>query len=99
MKKTGMIALKNNFARYIEQVKRGESIVIMERKQPVALIVPVSSPGKKLDSDNDRLARLERRGLIRRGTPGGLKWLLKRRPVKLTGSVLQNLIDERRKGW
>ena len=99
MKKAGIVALKNNFSRYIGQVKRGETIVVMERKQPVALIVSVLSQGKKVDSDDDRLARLERKGLIRRGTPGSLKWLLKRRPVKLTGSVLQELLDERRKGW
>jgi len=99
MKKVGIVALKNNFSRYIEQVKRGESIVVMERTQPVALIVPVSSQGKRLDSDNDRLARLESKGLIRRGTPSSSKWLLKRRPVKLAGSVLQDFLDERAESW
>ena len=99
MKKASIAKLKVNLSRYLDQVKRGESILVIERKQPVAMIVPVSSTGKRLESDNDRLARLERNGLIRRGTPGRSKWLLKRRPIKVTGSVLQDLLDERANGW
>ena len=99
MKKAGIAALKNNLSRYIDQVKAGESILVMDRNQPVAQIVPLGSKGRGLASSEDRLTRLERKGLIRRGTGSSIKWLLKRRPPKLKGSVLQDFLDERRSGW
>jgi hypothetical protein len=49
--------------------------------------------------DGERIARLERKGLIRRGSGDPKKWLAKRRVVKLRGSVLKDLLDERRSGW
>ena len=51
MKKASIAKLKLNLSRYLDQVKRGESILVIERKQPVAMIVPVSSTGKRLESD------------------------------------------------
>ena len=99
MKKAGIAALKNNLSRYIDQVKGGESILVMDRDQPVAQIVPLTSVTRGLGSHEDRLLRLERKGLIRRAAAGNRKWLVKRRPVKIKGSVLQDLLDERRSGW
>ena len=99
MKKAGIAALKNNLSRYIDQVKAGESILVMDRNQPVAQIVPLGRKERGLASAEDRLTRLERKGLIRRGTRSSIKWLLKRRRPKLKGSVLQDFLDERRSGW
>ena len=99
MKKVGITRLRNNFSRYIDQVKQGESILVMDRNQSVAQIVPLGSKGRGLAFAEDRLTRLERKGLIRRSTGGSIKWLLKRRPPKLKGSVLQDFLDERRSGW
>ena len=99
MKKAGIAALKNNLSRYLDQVKGGETILVMDRNQPVAQIVPLPSAARGLVSDDDRLSRLERKGLIRRAIPGHNKWLAKHRPVKVKGSVLQALLDERGSGW
>ena len=99
MKKAGIAALKNNLSRYLDQVKGGETILVMDRNQPVAQIVPLPSAARGLVSDDDRLSRLERKGLIRRAVPGHNKWLAKHRPVKVKGSVLQGLLNERRSGW
>jgi len=99
MKRAGIAALKNNLARYLDQVRGGESILVMDRNRPVAQIVPPPTNGRGLVAEEDRLARLEKKGLIRRGSTGSLKWLAKRRPVKLKGSVLRDLLDERRSGW
>ena len=99
MKKVGIATLKKNFSRYLGEVKAGESILVTDRNQPVARIIPLVSMGHELGSGEDRLTRLERKGLIRRGTGGSIKWLLKRRPPKLKGSVLQDFLDERRSGW
>jgi prevent-host-death family protein len=68
MKKVGITRLRNNFSRYIDQVKQGESILVMDRNQSVAQIVPLGSTRRGLASAEDRLTRLERKGLIRRGT-------------------------------
>jgi antitoxin (DNA-binding transcriptional repressor) of toxin-antitoxin stability system len=99
MKKTGIAELKNNLSRYLDQVKSGETILVMDRNQAVAQIVPLPSAARGLVSDDDRLSRLERKGLIRRAVPGHNKWLAKHRPVKVKGSVLQGLLDERGSGW
>ena len=77
MKKAGIAALKNNLSRYLDQVKSGETILVMDRNQPVAQIVPLPSAARGVVSDDDRLSRLERKGLIRHapfpGTISGLQ--------------------------
>jgi prevent-host-death family protein len=99
MKKTGIADLKNNLSRYIDQVKGGESILVLDRNQPVAQIIPLQSAARGVASNEERIARLERKGLIRRGSGDPKKWLAKRRLVTLRGSVLKDLLDERRSGW
>jgi prevent-host-death family protein len=99
MKKAGIADLKNNLSRYLDQVKSGESILVLDRNQPVAQIIPLQGGVRGALAENDRLARLERKGLIRRGTGGSGRWLTKRRLVKVPGSVLQDVLDERRSGW
>jgi prevent-host-death family protein len=99
MKKAGIADLKNNLSRYIDQVRAGQSILVLDRNLPVAQIVPLQSAARRSLSDDDRLARLERKGLIRRGAGESQKWLGKRRPVKIKGSILRDVLDERRSGW
>jgi prevent-host-death family protein len=99
MKRAGIADLKNNLSRYLDQVKGGESILVLDRNQPVAQIIPLQSAARGAIKRDDRLARLERKGLIRRGSGGSGQWLIKRRLVKVSGSVLQDLLDERRSGW
>jgi prevent-host-death family protein len=91
--------LKNNLSRYLEHVKAGGSVMVLERDRPIAQIVPLSeSRGRRAGTDA-RLARLERRGIIRRGTGGLPDWLGQRRPPRLRGSVLKDLLAERGRGW
>src|SRR5688500_12459654 len=98
MKKAGIAALKNNLSRYLDQVKGGETILVMDRNQRVAHRVPVPRAARGVVSDDDRLSRLERKGLIRRAGTEHNKWLAQHRPVKVKGSVLQDLLDKRRSG-
>jgi hypothetical protein len=51
--------------------------------------------------DEERLARLERKGLIRRGTGDFAEWLKTQKPIKIPGGagVLQALLEERESGW
>ena len=98
MKKAGITELKKNLSRYLERVKRGESILVFDRNQPVAQIMPLQKTPRGVTSDAARLARLERKGLIRRGNGESGLWLVQPRPAKVSGSVLQDLLDERRSG-
>jgi prevent-host-death family protein len=92
--------LKNNLSRYLDHVKAGGSVLVLERDRPVARIVPLSGPrGPRVGADDARLTRLERRGVIRRGAGGPPDWLGRRRPPRLRGSVLKDLLAERGSGW
>src|SRR6267142_2859183 len=98
MKKVGITELRKKLSRYLAQVNRGESILVFNRNQPVAQFTPLPKASRGVTSAAARLARLERKGLIRRGNGDSGLWLVKRRPVKVPGSVLQDLLDERRRG-
>jgi antitoxin (DNA-binding transcriptional repressor) of toxin-antitoxin stability system len=91
--------LKNNLSRYLQHVKAGGSVMMLERDRPVAQIVPLSGSRGRRAGVDARLARLERRGIIRRGTGGLPDWLGQRRPPRLRGSVLKDLLAERGRGW
>jgi prevent-host-death family protein len=99
MRKAKIAELKNNLSRYIKYVRAGGSVLVLDRDEPVAQLVPLPRTSAAR-TDDERLDALERQGLIRRGTGGPPDWMTwrKRRP-RLRGSVLKDLLDERRSGW
>lgn len=99
MKRAKIAELKNNLSRYLDYVKGGGSVVVLDRDQPVARIVPAYEVARSGRVGDERLVRLERRGLIRRGAGGLPAWLGRRRPPRLRGSVLRDLLAERETGW
>jgi len=89
--------VKNGLSALIDRVKAGESIVVTDRGVPVAVIEPVSG---RIDVE-DRLARLERAGIIKRGT-GAPPVELMRTPGPKLGegpSLVEIILEERRTGW
>lgn len=81
----------------VDQVRHGESILILDRGRPVARLESV------LDAEfasQDRMARLERQGLIRRGERKNLQRLFEKPPPTPKGgaSALELLLKERRSG-
>ena len=72
-------------------------MLVLDRDRPVARIVSVATTRRS--NDDGRLARLERRGLARVGTGGLPAWFGRRRPPRLRGSVLRDLLAEREEGW
>jgi prevent-host-death family protein len=89
--------VKNGLSAIIDRVRAGESIVVTDRGVPVAVIEPVSG---RIDVD-DRLARLERAGLVRRGK-GEVPIELMRTPgPRLPDGVdiVEYVREERRTGW
>ena len=63
MKRTSISHAKSQLSALLDRVRHGETIVIEDRGVPVAHLVPVA--GRATTSDRDRLARLERQGILR----------------------------------
>jgi antitoxin (DNA-binding transcriptional repressor) of toxin-antitoxin stability system len=95
MKVVQIAEAKTQISRHLEYVKRGGTIRIVDRDRPIADLVPVQA-----DNDGDDaalLARLEKRGLVRRGKRGPVPAdLLRPGPAGNRAGVLDALIEERR---
>jgi prevent-host-death family protein len=89
---------KNQLSALIDRVRHGETIVITDRGRPVARLVSALT-GPTEDPDG-RLARLERRGGLRRATaPPPRALIMKKLPkVKKPSGVVDALLEERREG-
>ncbi len=99
VKRARVAELKNNLSRYLRHVRAGESVIVMDRDEPIAQLVPIRRAGTGAGTDAERLRRLETRGLVRRGMGGLPPWLGKRRPPRFRGSVLRDFLEEREAGW
>ena len=94
--------VKDGMSAYLRRVKSGESVLVMERRTPIARIVPVgldAEDGKEADQvDKEaKLARLERAGIVvRRGSGSPLDML--GQPLRSGVGVLEALLDERLEG-
>lgn len=94
MEKATISEIKNRLSAYLKKVKAGQSILILDRDQPVARLERV----EREQHPDDRLTRLERAGLIRRATqPVPIKTLKAPAP-KTKAGVLQALVEDRREG-
>ncbi len=97
MKRTaGVAELKANLSQYLDQVKRGEEVVITERGAPIARLV-------RLEGEEEQDARIER--LVREGvlSPGSGRFpeellVPPKGDPSVGASVLAALIEERREG-
>ena len=97
MRKATISQFKNQLSAYLDQVRSGETLLICDREVPIARVERVV--GKS--SANERLARLERAGLLRRATrPVPLDLLREGAspPALADSGVLQALLDERSDG-
>ncbi|MFZ2060890.1 MAG: hypothetical protein WAU82_07750 [Candidatus Binatus sp.] len=102
MKKAKIAELRNGLSRYLDHVRAGGSVIVYDRDTSIAEIVPLTK-GKavsKQDRDEERPARLERKGAIRRGTGDLVAWFKTHKPIKIPegASVLQALLEERENG-
>lgn len=97
MEKTNISNLKNRLSAYLKKVQAGETVLIMDRNRPIARIERVSGAL----AAEERMARLEAAGLIRRPvrpmSPRLRKMLLSKGP-RAEKSVLEALLEERREG-
>jgi len=91
--------VKNGMSAYLRRVKSGESVLVMERRTPIARIVPVgldAEVGKERDrvDQEAKLVRLEQAGIVvRRGSGSPLE--VPGQPLRSGAGVLEALLDER----
>ena len=98
MKRATITETKNRLSALIDRVRHGDTVLIMDRGVPVARLT--SALGDAPDDAEGRLARLERRGVLRRAASAPPRALILTRPPRPTRgrSALAALLEERRQG-
>jgi len=94
--RAGVAELKAGLSRYLERVKAGQEILVTDRGQPVAKLVPIAAGARR----GSRRERLVRGGLLVPGR-GRVRASLLRAPTGSAGrgrAVLDALLEERREG-
>ena len=83
--------VKNSLSAYLRKVRAGETVIIMDRKTPVARLVPIAERA-------EHEARLEQ--LIAAGTvlPAATEKVPEAEPVAVDVDVLGVVLTERRSG-
>ncbi|HYG66838.1 MAG TPA: type II toxin-antitoxin system prevent-host-death family antitoxin [Anaeromyxobacteraceae bacterium] len=94
MEKATISELKNRLSAYLKKVRAGRSILIVDRDQPIAKLERIEAGAE----GDDRLARLERAGLVRRGSGRLDLAALRRAAPRSRTSVLDALVQDRREG-
>jgi prevent-host-death family protein len=95
MKKASLTETKNNLSALVDQVRQGETVLILDRGRPVARLESVLEG--EVDAQG-RFARLERQGVLRRPQRRRGKAWRRTPPPRPAGGVsaLAALLDERR---
>jgi prevent-host-death family protein len=96
MTKVGVARLKAELSRYLAAAKHGQEVIITERGQPVAKLVPLPAA----DRAETRRERLARAGLLKLGR-GRVRPSLRRQPkgsARIGDAVLATLLEERAEG-
>jgi prevent-host-death family protein len=92
MKTASVTELKANLSRYLRMVRRGSEVQVLERGVPIARLVGL---GNVAPAEQDRLERLERAGLLRRGTSDA-SWLLDEHPIEAQGADISGALSDER---
>lgn len=99
MKMARISELRDRLSRYLDHVRAGGRVVILDRNRPVAEIVPVGTSGSHRNrADDGRLDALQREGLLRRGTGRIPPEVMRRSGPGKSARVLDALLEERESG-
>jgi antitoxin (DNA-binding transcriptional repressor) of toxin-antitoxin stability system len=93
MKKASVSDLKNQISRYLDYVKHGETVLVLDRRVPVAELKPITAK-----SSSEKLLALERKGIIRLGSAKISKKFFKQKLGGNRARTLEALLEEREKG-
>ena len=80
MTTVGTADLKAQLSEHLQAVRRGETIVVLDRREPIALIVPIAADGLEL---------------VVRPAKGSIQDVPLLGPTRLGGDVLDQLREER----
>ena len=94
MKSASISELKNRLSAYLNMVRAGEPVLVLDRDVPVAIIERVGAAA----GTDPRLLKLERAGLLRRPASAATLDLeaLRQPAPRSTASVLDALLADRR---
>ncbi|MCI0586322.1 MAG: hypothetical protein L0323_05730 [Planctomycetes bacterium] len=100
MKRARIPQLRDNLRRYLDHVRAGGTVVVLDRGKPIAEIRPIGArPAGRPITDDERLDALEREGIIRRGTgrlPNGFLEAIRRRgPIAPRARLVEAILEER----
>ena len=95
MREAKISDFKNRLGRYLDLVRKGETIRILDRDRPLAHIVPIGEPTRGHPVGTEALAEMERKGLIRRGAERVDPQILGKDPPGKPCGVLEALLEER----
>lgn len=93
MRKASVSDLKNQISRYLDYVKHGETVLVLDRRVPVAELKPVT-----VTSSSGKIVALERKGIIRAGTGKISTKFFKGKLSGKSARVLDALLEERERG-
>jgi prevent-host-death family protein len=99
VKRASITEAKNRLSALLDRVRHGETVVIEDRGIAVAQLTAVAAPGA--GPDRDRLARLERHGILRPAPPAPGSRRLRQppprpgKPVALSDLVRQERAEGR----
>ena len=97
MKRVMISELRNRLSEFLDHVRAGGRVLVLDRDRPVAEIIPVgeSSAGA---TDGERLAALERDGILRVARGRMPRELIQERLRGSSSGVLEALLREREAG-
>jgi prevent-host-death family protein len=99
MKTANVGTLRNNLSKFLEMVRKGETIEILDRKTPIARLTPIEpsmKPGK--DGVSPWMRQLAKEGKVRLGTGRLDPSFFNNLPGNKDARVVEALLDERRDG-
>lgn len=98
MERTTIARLKARLSAYLKKVRAGQTILILDRDEPIARLERVSAEGEGPQAEGDRLTRLERAGLLRRASRRVSVDALRKKKPRAAASVVDALLEDRRGG-
>jgi prevent-host-death family protein len=99
MRRASITEAKNRLSALLDRVRHGETVIIEDRGTPIAQVGPISARGAA--TDRERLARLERQGILRPIASVKPRRQSLPKPLRPSREVaLSRLVAvERREGW
>ena len=98
MKMATITQTKNNLSALIHEAQRGETIIVLDRKKPVARIESIAPAND--EEDAARLDRLQREGILLKPRDTSLDGILNSRPRRIGkgAGAVHALCKEREEG-